>query len=86
MLHLAKSVGNQTHCAVPQDAKRRAGAFGRALAGHVSKLRNEPSSYGGTGVAELLGMREECLREFGFKNVYRQVTPSAYSLATSLNG
>lgn len=52
----------------------------------MSKLRNEPSSYGGTGVAELLGMREECLREFGFKDVYRQATPSAYSLATSLNG
>lgn len=53
------------------DAKRRAGAFGRALGAHVSKLRDEPSSYGGIGVAELLGMREECLREFGFKDVYR---------------
>ena len=53
------------------DARRRAAAFGRALAGHISKLRAEPSAYGGIGLAELLGMREECLREFGFKDVYR---------------
>lgn len=53
------------------DARRRAAAFGRALAGHVTKLRSEPSAYGGTGLSELLGMREECLREFGFKDVYR---------------
>ncbi len=55
------------------DARRRAAAFGRALAGHVTKLRSEPSAYGGTGLSELLGMREECLREFGFKDVYRSV-------------
>ena len=55
------------------DARRRAAAFGRALAGHISKLRAEPSAYGGIGLAELLGMREECLREFAFKDVYRSV-------------
>lgn len=53
------------------DARRRAAAFGHALAGHVGKLRAEPSAYGGIGLAELLGMREECLREFDFKDVYR---------------
>ena len=58
------------------DARRRAAAFGRALAGHISKLRAEPSAYGGIGLAELLGMREECLREFGFKDVYRSSTVS----------
>ncbi len=62
-----------TSCSSGADARRRAAAFGRALAGHVTKLRSEPSAYGGTGLSELLGMREECLREFGFKDVYRSV-------------
>ena len=63
-----------TCCYSSADARRRAAAFGRALAGHVTKLRSEPSAYGGTGLSELLGMREECLREFGFKDVYRSVS------------
>ena len=63
-----------TSCSSGADARRRAAAFGRALAGHVTKLRSEPSAYGGTGLSELLGMREECLREFGFKDVYRSVS------------
>ena len=62
-----------TFCSPGADARRRAAAFGRALAGHVTKLRSEPRAYGGTGLSELLGMREECLREFGFKDVYRCV-------------
>lgn len=62
-----------TCCCSSADARRRAAAFGRALAGHVTKLRSEPSAYGGTGLSELLGMREECLREFGFEDVYRSV-------------
>ena len=72
---------NQHPPAHAADARRRAGAFGRALAGHVSKLRNEPSSYGGIGVAELLNMREECLREFGFKDVYRYSSSKALCFA-----
>lgn len=60
-------------CKSCADAKRRASAFGQALAGHISKLRAEPSAYGGIGVAELLGMREECLREFGFRDAYRSL-------------
>lgn len=50
---------------------RRATAFGRAFAAHISKLRAEPGCYGQLGLAELLEMREECLREFGFADVYR---------------
>ncbi|KAL3145762.1 hypothetical protein ABBQ38_015142 [Trebouxia sp. C0009 RCD-2024] len=65
---MAKAVASEGGTA---DARRRAAAFGRALAAHISKLRAEPSAYGGIGLAELLGMREECLREFAFKDVYR---------------
>ena len=62
---------DSSSCLDAADARRRAAAFGRALAGHINKLRAEPRAYGGIGLAELLGMREECLREFGFKDVYR---------------
>jgi hypothetical protein len=52
-------------------ATRRAMAFGRALSAHYNKLRAEPGAYGRIGLAELFEMREECLREFGFNDVYR---------------
>lgn len=52
-------------------AVRRAAAFGRAFAGHITRLRGEPHAYGELGLADLFEMREECLREFGFEDVYR---------------
>jgi hypothetical protein len=52
-------------------AKRRAAAFGAAFCAHMSKLRDAPGAYGQTGLFELLELREECLREFGFRDVYR---------------
>lgn len=55
----------------PADTSRRAAAYGRAMAAHFSKLRAEPNAYGQVGLAELFEMREECLREFGFADVYR---------------
>jgi type II pantothenate kinase len=45
----------------------------RAFAAHCAKLRAEPSVYGAIGLSELFEMREECLREFGFSDVYRRV-------------
>ena len=53
-------------------ARRRAAAFGRAFGAHVTKLRAEPLAYGELGLADLFEMREECLREFGFADVYRR--------------
>ncbi|KAG1660836.1 hypothetical protein FOA52_008947 [Chlamydomonas sp. UWO 241] len=52
-------------------ATRRAMAFGRSLSAHLHKLAGEPGAYGRLGLAELFEMREECLREFGFNDVYR---------------
>ena len=51
--------------------RRRATAFARAFAAHLAKLRSEPGAYGQLGLSDLFEMREECLREFGFSDVYR---------------
>jgi bifunctional damage-control phosphatase, subfamily II, fusion protein len=37
----------------------------------VTRLQSEPQAYGELGLADLLEMREEALREFGFLDVYR---------------
>lgn len=52
------------------EAVRRAAAFGRAFDLHLTRLRSEPGSYGQLGLADLFELREECLREFGFVDVY----------------
>lgn len=36
----------------------------------IARLREEPAAYGKLGLANLLEMREECLREFHFQDVY----------------
>lgn len=36
----------------------------------MDRLRVEPAAYGKLGLANLLDMREECLREFHFRDVY----------------
>ncbi|WIA23193.1 hypothetical protein OEZ86_010083 [Tetradesmus obliquus] len=51
--------------------RRRAAAFGRAFTAHLQKLRQDPGAYGQLGLSDLFEMREECLREFGFSDVYR---------------
>ena len=56
------------------EAQRRAAAFGRAFTGHIAKLRTSPHAYGELGLADLFEMREECLREFGFVDVYRRAS------------
>ena len=35
------------------------------------KMRSEPGAYGQLGLSDLLEMREDCLREFRFTDVYR---------------
>ena len=34
--------------------------------------REKPGAYGQLGLADLFELREECLREFGFQDVYRR--------------
>ncbi|KAK6924844.1 Damage-control phosphatase ARMT1-like, metal-binding domain [Dillenia turbinata] len=51
------------------DAKRRGDAF----AHYWIRLMEEPAAYGKFGLANLLELREECLREFQFVDAYRSI-------------
>ncbi|CAN6446298.1 unnamed protein product [Victoria cruziana] len=55
------------------DAKRRGVAFSSAFSAHLARLREEPAAYGKFSLAKLLELREECLREFHFRDVYQAV-------------
>ncbi|XP_062168584.1 pantothenate kinase 2 isoform X3 [Alnus glutinosa] len=55
------------------DAKRRGDAFARAFSAHLGRLLEEPAAYGKLGLANLLELREECLREFQFVDAYRSI-------------
>ncbi|KAF3775698.1 Pantothenate kinase 2 [Nymphaea thermarum] len=55
------------------DAKRRGDAFSSAFSAHLARLREEPVAYGKLGLANLLELREECLREFQFSDAYRSI-------------
>ncbi|KAJ4712340.1 pantothenate kinase 2 [Melia azedarach] len=55
------------------DAKRRGEAFAHAFSAHLARLMEEPAAYGKLGLANLLELREECLREFQFHDAYRSI-------------
>ncbi|KAF6165291.1 hypothetical protein GIB67_042707 [Kingdonia uniflora] len=55
------------------DAKRRGDAFTRAFSAHLARLMEEPAAYGKLGLANLLELREECLREFQFHDAYKTI-------------
>ncbi|KAF5182661.1 Pantothenate kinase [Thalictrum thalictroides] len=55
------------------DARRRGDAFARAFSAHLARLMEEPAAYGKLGLANLLELREECLREFQFLDAYRTI-------------
>lgn len=55
------------------DAKRRGDAFACAFSAHLARLMEEPAAYGKLGLANLLELREECLREFHFSDAYRSI-------------
>ncbi|MCO5558485.1 hypothetical protein L7F22_012069 [Adiantum nelumboides] len=54
-------------------AKRRGDAFAQAFRAHLARLRQEPAAYGKLSLANLLELREECLREFHFMDAYRAI-------------
>lgn len=55
------------------DARRRGDAFARAFSAHLARLMEEPAAYGKLGLANLLELREECLREFNFFDAYSTI-------------
>lgn len=56
-----------------EGAKRRGDAFAQAFRAHLARLRQEPAAYGKLSLANLLELREECLREFHFMDAYRAI-------------
>lgn len=56
-----------------EGAKRRGDAFAQAFRAHLARLRREPAAYGKLSLANLLDLREECLREFHFMDAYRAI-------------
>eukprot|EP00216_Chloropicon_sp_CCMP2111_P003454 CAMPEP_0198238728 /NCGR_PEP_ID=MMETSP1446-20131203/4315_1 /TAXON_ID=1461542 ORGANISM="Unidentified sp, Strain CCMP2111" /NCGR_SAMPLE_ID=MMETSP1446 /ASSEMBLY_ACC=CAM_ASM_001112 /LENGTH=887 /DNA_ID=CAMNT_0043921195 /DNA_START=113 /DNA_END=2776 /DNA_ORIENTATION=+ len=52
------------------EARKNYDGFKWTFSSHLEKLRKEPHAYGKFGLCELLEMREECLRDFGFKDSY----------------
>ncbi|XP_024970420.1 pantothenate kinase 2-like [Cynara cardunculus var. scolymus] len=55
------------------DARRRGDAFARAFSAHLARLMEEPAAYGKLSLANLLELREECLREFNFFDAYSTI-------------
>jgi hypothetical protein len=73
MIAVQVSESEYAWCVWVTDGRRRAAAFGRSLTAHLMKMKAEPGAYGQLGLSELLEMREDCLREFRFSDVYRCV-------------
>jgi len=53
-----------------EEAQQKCDAFKWMFGSHLEKLLREPQVYGKFGLCEILEMREECLRECGFKDTY----------------
>jgi type II pantothenate kinase len=46
----------------------------------------DPGAYGQLGLSDLFEMREECLREFGFSDVYRLDKEAENDVALQVRG
>ncbi len=60
--------GTEVH---PDAWQRALYAAGKGLLGHLSRLRAQPKAYGGFSIFDLLELRENTLREFGFRDIYK---------------
>lgn len=59
-----------------QDAKIRATRFEELYRSHLRRLRKEPGVYGQLSVRSLLILREQCLHELGFTDIFASVKKS----------
>ncbi|KAL2340904.1 hypothetical protein Fmac_008844 [Flemingia macrophylla] len=73
VLHLVPTLEAVASEGGTDDAQRRGDAFAHAFSAHLARLMEEPAAYGKLGLANLLEMREECLREFQFVDAYRSI-------------
>ncbi|KAJ3190165.1 hypothetical protein HDU85_000456 [Gaertneriomyces sp. JEL0708] len=55
------------------DTKSRASSFEAMYREHLERLRREPNVYGALSIRSLLDLREQCLREMGFYDIFENV-------------
>jgi type II pantothenate kinase len=53
-----------------EDARERARSFDQIYSGHLENLRTKPNFYGALTVRSLLELREQCLKEMGFLDIF----------------
>ncbi|KAI8904812.1 fumble-domain-containing protein [Gorgonomyces haynaldii] len=56
-----------------EELAKRADRFASMYRAHLKRLRKEPNCYGLLTVRGLLNLREQCLREMGFTDIFHQV-------------
>ena len=54
-------------------AENRASKFENLYRQHLQELRQRPKAYGDLTVRSLLNLREQCLRQMGFNDIFRGV-------------
>ncbi|KAJ3329481.1 hypothetical protein HDU76_007826 [Blyttiomyces sp. JEL0837] len=67
-----------------ENSKVRAASFEAMYRDHLQRLRKEPNAYGALSVRGLLNLREQCLREMGFTDVFEGVKKAENTSAISL--
>ncbi|KAJ3107969.1 hypothetical protein HDU97_002549 [Phlyctochytrium planicorne] len=67
-----------------EQAKGRASSFESMYRDHLQRLRKEPTAYGVLSVRSLLNLREQCLREMGFVDIFEGVKKAENSAALSI--
>ncbi|GBC02343.1 hypothetical protein RclHR1_04580011 [Rhizophagus clarus] len=58
------------------DVRNRASSFDALFRSHLARLRDQPNMYGALTVRSLLNLREQCLHELGFPDVFSKVKTS----------
>jgi type II pantothenate kinase len=56
-----------------QDVQHRASSFDTLFRSHLARLRDQPNMYGALTVRSLLNLREQCLHELGFPDIFSKV-------------
>ena len=52
------------------DVQHRLSSFDTLFRSHLARLRNQPNMYGALTVRSLLNLREQCLHELGFPDIF----------------
>eukprot|EP00056_Hartaetosiga_gracilis_P022026 m.27797 g.27797 ORF g.27797 m.27797 type:complete len:830 (-) comp9400_c0_seq1:77-2566(-) len=64
-----------------KSVSNRADAFKSTFLKHMEILTNDPSAYGELSVRNILELRQQCLREFGFPDIYEAIKEKENSIA-----